>query len=193
MSKLGEIRKAREIGRKGRGVYMWDACEDCGKMRWVRCPNKKPLHKRCSICNNKTISRRRATAERNWKGGRRINGTGYIDIYLPKTSFFYPMVRTGGYVGEHRLAMAKHLGRCLQSWELVHHKNGIRIDNRIGNLKLTTKGSHSKEHNKGYKDGYQKGLLDGRDKQIEELKIMIEDLQRQNRLLQWQIMETQRI
>ena len=34
------------------------------------------------------------------------------------------------------------------------------------NLKLTTQGSHSIEHNKGYKYGYAKGLEDGKEKAI---------------------------
>lgn len=67
-----------------------------------------------------------------WNGGRRIDKDGYVVVFAPDN----PMTRKNRYVLEHRINMARHLGRNLKKHEVVHHKNGDRQDNRIENLEV---------------------------------------------------------
>jgi hypothetical protein len=60
------------------------------------------------------------------------NDDGYINLYMPD----HPYASKQGFVKEHRHIMEQHLGRLLERNENVHHKNGIRNDNRIENLEL---------------------------------------------------------
>ena len=83
----------------------------------------------------------------NWKGGRMKNKKGHV-LVLRKG---HPMADTRGYILEHRLVMAEHLGRILNPDEIVHHKNGIKDDNRIENLEIMTNGEHTKLHHTGAK------------------------------------------
>jgi len=71
-----------------------------------------------------------------WKGGRHPTGDGYMYVYVEPTSPYNKMSRKDGRVREHRLIMAQSLGRCLEPWEIVHHKNGDKTNNSIENLEL---------------------------------------------------------
>ena len=175
---VGTIQRGGKLGYKDNAQHIWQSCIDCGKERWVLIKRAKPVSCRCASCGEKA-KRLKGMKPPNWKGGRMQDRYGYIWIRLSPDSFFASMVNKHGYISEHRLVMAKHLGRCLHRWELVHHKNGNKSDNRIGNLELVLAGQHIRDHGKGYRDGYKKGLADGRDNQIQDLKQEI-------RLTQWQ-------
>jgi len=172
MPNIGEIKRAREIGYLGRIKYIWTACPTCKKERWVHLVRNKPAFLFCVKCSRTPeywakVSQSKTGLLRgdkhpSWKGGRYTNRDGYVIVRLYPGDFFFPMAPQNHWqVPEHRLVVAKHLGRCLQSFEEVHHKNGIKNDNRIENLELTMKGSHILQHNKGYKDGYIRGYQDG--------------------------------
>lgn len=150
-------------------------CPMCKKTRIVNRSSKK-LNRMCHSCASKTRTKRspefmahickKGELHHNWSGGRYINsgrGKGYVMVYVPSENpFRYMANKRHPYALEHRLVMAAHLNRPLRTDEHVHHKNGIKTDNRIENLELTSNGQHHKDHSKGYLDGYNKGIVDRR-------------------------------
>ena len=73
-------------------------------------------------------------ANGNWKGGRTVHKAGYVMVRVPD----HPRARRSPYVFEHILVAEELLGRYLEPGESVHHRNGIRDDNRPENLELWT-------------------------------------------------------
>lgn len=201
MPELNEVRQASELGFKSETKRIWLACPLCGHERWVKLVRGEPKHHLCHTCNAKQShcnersgsdsdlesnkKHRRHGSRRRLTGDHIYKERGYIFVSVREDDFFVSMARHNGYVLEHRLIMAQHLGRCLHPWEVVHHKNGIKTDNRLENLLLQTAGTHSSDHNKGYNDGYQKGLADGKERQIKELKTALDDQSKQIRLILW--------
>ena len=46
------------------------------------------------------------------------------------------LLKNGKYELEHRVIMAEHIGRNLQTEEHIHHRNGNKSDNRIENIEI---------------------------------------------------------
>jgi len=138
------------------GYYLIEVtCPDCQNKRWIRIRN--PMPTRCRKCAN-YYNNREVIPE--LRPGICLK-SGYRYIKVSKEHPLIEMARSDRYIAEHRLIMAKHLNRPLTSKEVVHHKNGDKLDNRIENLELQTFKQHSTDHTKGYNDGYNKGYLDG--------------------------------
>ena len=62
-----------------------------------------------------------------------VQRDGYVLITAPAG---HPHARQDGSILEHRLVMEQCLGRPLEEWEIVHHKDGNRGNNSWENLEL---------------------------------------------------------
>lgn len=114
-----------DIGKNNSKPYVWSSCIKCGKERWTLSDqNGNSIKNSCKKCNPPPNH----SGDKNyrWKGGRDVTYEGYVRCWTsPHTRKL-----------EHRLVMEKHVGRPLEDWEIVHHLNGIKDDNRIENLEL---------------------------------------------------------
>lgn len=134
--------KFHDMGEHGSN---WECVCDCGKTKVIRI-NHLTGHKTlsCGCLRRRMFDKWRidkmGPTNPMWKGGK-TRDKGYVKILTPfKDRFGKPK-----YVLEHRKVMSELLGRELKRSEAVHHKNGIKDDNRAENLELMTKYIHKGE------------------------------------------------
>ena len=113
-------------------------CPKCKKTRWVLRSNILKATNFTSLCQR--CNGRSGSENGMWKGGKIKADSRKENYYLlqhvSKDSPFRCMADKRGYILEHRYIIAKKLGRPLKKYEVVHHRNGIKHDNKEENLEL---------------------------------------------------------
>jgi len=137
---------------------------------------KKSMHKIAKECRvsygkiqywMKKFNIKRRSLWSRW-GSRGTTCRGYVLIHQPN----HPHATKIGYVREHRLIMEKKLGRYLTKNEIVHHRNGIRDDNRPENLLLENKKTHPSGYAAAYQEGYKMGFRGGFNRAINKTIVL---------------------
>jgi hypothetical protein len=133
-------------GDKARRIYGdIKKCMTCGETFFARYRNNRPR----VFCSKKCL---KYLENRKPKiCGEHIVRNGYH----ARKILSHPFADRQGYVRLHRVVMEMKIGRYLQPYEVVHHINGDKTDNRIENLLLcANETEHQKYHNpKGAKIG----------------------------------------
>lgn len=138
MPKINELKLGHEIGKKSPFQrFIFAACEKCVNSRWALYVKKtnRPRNLICASCGK---GKRKGLFRKG-----HTDKDGYQLISLPWEHPYISMANSRGWILEHRLVMAQHLGRNLLPSELVHHLNGVRDDNRVQNLTLMNRGAHT--------------------------------------------------
>lgn len=112
------------------GQIAWKCLCDCGKLhRTASFHLRSGQARSCGCKRGELYWNRRGRKER---GQKRVSAQGYVLVFMPD----HPNALSGREVLEHVLVMSEHLGRPIKGGESVHHKNGVKTDNRIENLEL---------------------------------------------------------
>jgi hypothetical protein len=132
----GDVRAHVPLGRMPTGgACSVDGCDHPARTKGLCSAHYSRLQKTGDVGASDPIGKHwRPDHPKRRKPGesRQKNSGGYIEVFQPD----HPNAWATGFLLEHRLVMSQHLGRPLADDEIVHHKNGVKTDNRIENLEL---------------------------------------------------------
>jgi hypothetical protein len=89
---------------------------------------------------------------------------GYVYVKLPS----HPRATKQGFVAEHRLLWELANGRLLEAKEVVHHRNGVKTDNRIENLEAMPLSVHRSLHMRNVSDEQRRNISNASKRAIAE-------------------------
>ena len=114
----------------------------CSSCYWKKCRDENPDRREYDRKRGRDKVRLKKGLPLDYDFGIRKAGMGSIrkEGYKVISKKNHPNARKDGIIFEHVFIMSEYLGRSLIKGESVHHKNGIRDDNRIENLELWNKG-----------------------------------------------------
>ncbi len=121
----------------GRHTYCKECCNLIARVRRIANPELWQKQKDKNLKSYRILKGLDLSLPRkiNKQGDGNINYYGYKQFRGKKWEG-HPCADKYGRVLEHVLVMYNHLGRPIKKGENIHHKNGVRDDNRIENLEL---------------------------------------------------------
>lgn len=130
--------QCRKCGTCGKVLKRQDKRRYCSSKCWGESLRYPPIP--CGVCGKpvpRVRSRKAVYCSPGCRNASRVGRTHY-------DAAGYVKERTlDGWELQHRLVVGRAIGRPLRANEAVHHKNGIKQDNRLENLELCVVGDRA--------------------------------------------------